>query len=94
MSIEIEDIKKVNLSKDDMVVLRFSQTLSSEQRDSIEKLTKARFPHNKVICLDGGASIDIVTPRADTINSTINIKGVSHDELICVNSIIDAVKGM
>jgi hypothetical protein len=92
MSIEIEAIKKVSLSKGDMVVIRYPEKLEIGQLYTVKEFAKAGFPDNQVIILDGGASIDIITPRADTINSTINMKGVSYDDLICVKSIVDAVK--
>jgi hypothetical protein len=63
MFVEIEDIKKVNLAEGDIVVLRYQQILSREQRDGAIKFTRASFPDNKVVCLDGGATIDILTKQ-------------------------------
>lgn len=63
MNIEIEEIRKVNLSDGDVVVVRFDCILTHEQRQSFINSIDGVFPDNKVLALDGGASIDVLSKK-------------------------------
>ena len=64
MSIEIDEIKKVNLSDGDVLILYIDHlALRSKQRAAIAEQFKGLFPHNKVLILDKGFSLGVLTKK-------------------------------
>ena len=70
MSIEIEEIKKVSLSESDVLILHVDHlSLSTEQRASIADNFNVVFPNNRVVVLDKGFSISVLTKEEIIANT-------------------------
>jgi len=64
MAIEIEEIKKVKLSDGDVLIVQVDHpALMNNQRDAIADRFNGIFPSNKVIVLDQGFSIGVLSKQ-------------------------------
>jgi len=50
MKIDIEDLKKIKIDKDDVLIIKTRQTLLPNQRKAIESNLKHIFTDNKILC--------------------------------------------
>lgn len=66
---EITEVKRLSLRPGDRVVLRFDDVLNPEQVEEVQEAMRHAFgdldPMPKVIVLDGGADIEVVSPEPD-----------------------------
>lgn len=61
-AIELEDIKRLTLNPDDVLVVRFVDRMPRDHIVRLVEMVRTELPHhNKVLVLDGGASLDILT---------------------------------
>ena len=61
MKIEIEELKKVKLDKDDTLLMTFDEgNLSAEEIETSLKVLKECFPKNKVICYPSNISMEVI----------------------------------
>lgn len=58
---EIDDIRKVTVTKDDVIVVRSASPLSQFMVERTRDRIKEYFPDNKCIVLDCNMSLDVVT---------------------------------
>ena len=64
MSIEIEDIKKVNLAEGDVLIIKVDHPdLRVKQRAAIGEHFQVVFPDNKILVLDRGFSLGVLTKK-------------------------------
>jgi hypothetical protein len=64
MSIEIEEIKKINLNKGDVLVVSVDHPhLKRAQREGIRDNFLGLFPDNKVLVLEKGFSLGVLTRK-------------------------------
>lgn len=67
MNIEIEDIKKISLKPDDVLIIKVKENLPTnkciEWSKSIKELFNVIFPNNKIIILDSEVSLEIISPE-------------------------------
>ena len=64
MQIEIEDLKKVNLNPNDIVIIKFPSDMTMEALDIAFEHYKNSlpFPNNKTVLLGNGATIEVISP--------------------------------
>jgi hypothetical protein len=60
---KIESIKKVSLGPDDVVIISCPAVLSLAQRFNIQECVDYNFKDNKVLILDGGLTIDVLSKQ-------------------------------
>jgi len=60
--IELKNIKRAKLNKDDIVVLSTEKNLHPRYMDRIKECFGKDFPGNKVIVLTGGLKLSILKP--------------------------------
>ena len=60
MKIEIDDLKKVNLGPDDVLVLSMKKTIPERHAKAIGYIFKKIFPNNELIILEDGATLETV----------------------------------
>ena len=60
--IELKNIKRVKLDKEDIIVLSTEKNLHPEYADKIKKHFGKDFPDNKVLKLTGGLKLSILKP--------------------------------
>lgn len=58
---QIEEVRKVDVSPNDTVVVRVTGHLSQEACARLTDILKAVFPNNKCVVLDTNMSIDVFT---------------------------------
>lgn len=63
MSIEVENIKKASIGKNDTVIVRVDSILRNSETERIKNLMLETFPDNKVLIIGMGISIEILTPE-------------------------------
>ena len=62
MSIEIDEIKKINLQDGDVLLVSVDHPgLLAKQKDNIKQALEAVFPINKILVLDKGFSLGVIT---------------------------------
>lgn len=61
--VDIEEIRKVEISPNDVVVVRFSGKLSNEATEMLERRLRSVFPNNKCVILDNHTSMSVFAPR-------------------------------
>lgn len=59
----IEDVRKLSVSKGDVIVVRVKHAISHDAHERIKETVSRRFPDNEIIVLDNGMSIDVFTPK-------------------------------
>ncbi len=57
---ELSSIKKLNLEKGDIVVIKVQKIMSNEERKSIIDYMYAKVPNNECIILDGGIELQVL----------------------------------
>jgi len=60
--IELKNIKRAKLNKDDIVIFSTEKNLHPEHIKKIKKYLKKDFPDNKVLILMGGIKLSILKP--------------------------------
>ena len=60
MNIEIEDIKRLSLKPDDVLMIRSKDKLSGFVKNELRKTLTSVFPDNKILIVDGGFDLSIV----------------------------------
>ena len=60
--IELKNIKRAKLGKEDIIVLSTEKNLHPEYADKIKKHFGKDFPDNKVLILTGGLKLSILKP--------------------------------
>lgn len=60
---DFETIKKVNLKKDDVIVLTTERILTDERAIRIKKQIKNIFPKNKIIIVANGVTLKIINNK-------------------------------
>mgnify|MGYP003386852013 CR=1 FL=1 len=64
MSIEIDEIKKVKLGEGDILLVHVNHpALKLSQRDGITKHFEGIFPNNKILILEQGFSLGVLTKK-------------------------------
>ena len=61
----LDSIKKVDLKKDEVIILRTERYLSEKEVDKIKKGTKKIFPDNRIVLLTEGLSLSVVRKIGD-----------------------------
>ena len=57
---DIKLIRKVNIKKDDVIILYSDEHISSIGVDKIKENVKKVFPDNKVVIMDGGLKLSVI----------------------------------
>lgn len=65
MKIEIDDLKKVNLGPDDVLVFSIKDRIELEVAKKIYMYFKRSFPSNKMIILEDGATLEVIKGKLD-----------------------------
>ena len=61
--LELEDIKRLTLGPDDVLVIRVPDRMPAQSIQALGMGVKAALPHgNKVLILDAGMTLDVLTP--------------------------------
>jgi len=61
----IEDLKKVNLKCGDVLVLKTIKSPTNAQLEAIQKIFLRVFPDNKVIVLEPGMELGVISGEVD-----------------------------
>ena len=61
----LNSIKKVDLKKGEVIILRTERYLSEKEVDKIKKGTKKIFPDNRIVLLTEGLSLSVVRKIGD-----------------------------
>jgi hypothetical protein len=68
MKIEIEELKKVKLNPDDVLIVKAAKDLTYlDKENSLKKLNNT-FPNNKIIMLCDGIVLSVITPAKVELN--------------------------
>ena len=60
---DLKSIRKVNLKKDDIIVLTVDKSLSNDEIVKIKELAGTVFPDNKVTILSGGMKLSVIRKK-------------------------------
>lgn len=58
---EFESIKKCSFTKDDIIIITYKGELSDDQVSHIKKGIKMQLPDNKILLLEGGLELSVLT---------------------------------
>ena len=64
-TLNINDVQRLALHPDDVIVIRSEVRLSAEAQAGIAEQVRNTFPHNKCIVLDEGLDLMLVGPAYD-----------------------------
>jgi len=85
MKVEIEDLKKVKLSVDEVIVVTYNDaTISQEALDSTCIALREVFPKNKILVVPNNIDIDIakeINPKLEWIKKQRDVTSRSITEL-------------
>jgi len=59
--IEIEDIKRISLDKDDVVLVEFDHTIDSQTHQYLNTLLKKTFPNNESLIMSKGVRMSVMS---------------------------------
>ncbi len=69
--LKIEDLKKVKLDKDDVLVLCLKEMISENASNRIKKIISSVFPNNKLLILDGDSELKVVKDLKGSIDDSV-----------------------
>jgi hypothetical protein len=60
---EIQDLKRITYSPDDVIVARVGRPVSAEEADRLNTQLQAAFPGRKVLVIGPTVEVDVVAPE-------------------------------
>ena len=61
---EVTDARRIALKPGDILALRFDHMLDDQEIDELQLRLRAALPHAKVLILDPGTEISVISPEA------------------------------